>query len=355
MKTRDDIVNDIIKETVTAVPEIKNYRSGGVFYTFIQVVASFLEKIYLELEQLLPNRFLMTAKDKWLDMKAEELSLKRYPATKTRGYVIFSRSDTEKVTKVTKDKIVGTKGGLRYKVVADVELKENESARSILVEAEEVGSKYNVVGGLVTDIITPISGIDRVLNPNDWVTKMGKDEETDESLRSRCLSLWQGLSGANKGAYIAWTKSVEGFGDVRIVSTARGLGTVDVIFVGIDNMQPNQELIERVQNVINDKKPIATDILVKAPSLVPIDMVINVVLLPSSSLTKDEIKSAVQMYFKKIKIGEDFEPSALSGFLFGNCEGIKSIVLDNQPIVISELQIASLGRLNINISNSEHT
>ncbi|MGL4677177.1 MAG: baseplate J/gp47 family protein [Brevinema sp.] len=349
-QNREKIVEEIIQETARSIPQISNYRSGGVFYTFIQVVASFLEKIYQELEQLLPNRFLMTAKGKWLDLKAEELSLYRYPASKTRGYVIFSRLDSSRAMTIAKDKIIATKRGLRYKVVADVVLQEDESARSVLVEAEEVGSKYNVID--TTELITPISGIDSISTSSGWIAEVGKDTETDKNLRSRCLALWQGLSGANKGAYIAWCKIVEGVGDVRIISTARGLGTVDVVFVGVDDTQPNKELIEKVKKLIDEKKPIATNVEVKAPSEVIIDTNITVKVLPNYELTQELIKDKVSMYFTTLGIGSDFEPSALVGCIFG-IEGVKSVMV-NSPTSqrISELQIARCGEIALELSNA---
>ncbi|MGL5956782.1 MAG: baseplate J/gp47 family protein [Brevinema sp.] len=351
-KNREEIVEEIITKTKEEIPVISNYRSGGVFYTFIQVVASFLEKIYLELEQLLPNRFLMTAKGKWLDLKAEELSLYRYPASKTRGYVIFSRSDSSRTMIIAKDKIIATKSGLRYKVVADVEFQADESSLSVLVEAENVGSQYNIINGMITEIITPISGIDTITNLGHWVTHVGKDEESDDSLRSRCLALWQGLSGANKSAYIAWAKTVEGIGDVRVLSTARGLGTVDVICVGINNINPAPELINKVRSAINERKPIATDVRVEAPVEILIHTNISVVMLPNYEPSQEKIKDAVQTYFGNMGIGDDFEPSALSGNIIA-LEGVKSVLV-NSPVSrpISELQIIRCGEIALEISNA---
>lgn len=359
MKNRQEIADEIIKESKKEIPMLTNYRTGGVFYTFIQVVASFLEKLYSELEQMLPNRFLTTAQGEWLDKKAEELSLKRYPAEKTRGYVIFSRGSSNQAITIAKDKIIASKPNsqgklFRYKVQSDVILQEGVSAVGVLVEAEEDGAQYNLVGSQITEIITPVTGIDRIYNPTDWIVKAGKDPETDESLRNRCLSLWQGLGGANKQAYASWAKQIPEVEDVRIISTARGLGTVDIIFTKTNNELPDEDLINKVQEIINERKPIATDVLVKAPRLVPVDITADIILLPDFDLTKDKIENIVRIYFAKMKIGDDFEPSALSGFLFGNLEGIKSVVLDNQTTVISELQIASVGRININISISEH-
>jgi len=353
---REDIVKEIISETTRSVPQIKNYRTGGVFRLFIEVVASFLEKIYLELEQLLPNRFLQTARGKYLDLKAEELGLVRNVATKTRGYIIFSREDASRNLTIPAGKIIATKSNsqgkvYRYKVLEDTIILENETIKSVLVEAEEVGKVYNVIAEQITEIITPISGLDNITNSSNWISYVGKDEESDESLRSRCLALWKGLSGANKDAYISWAKEITGVESVKVLSTARGLGTVDIIFTGANNIQPNTELIEQVQNIINMRKPIATDSLVKAPSEVSINLNIQVILYPNILLSKELIEEKIRAYFVILGIGKDFEPSALNSILF-NIEGIKAINITTKSVKITDLQIARLGTIHIELKNS---
>ncbi len=340
MKTREEIANEIIEETSQSVPQIKNYKAGGVFRTFIEVVAAFLEKIYTELDGLLANRFLTTASGEWLDKKAEELCITRYEAVSARGYVIFSREDSSKSVTIAKDKIIATAGGLRYSVLADVELGVGESARSVLVEAENTGSLYNVIGGQITEIITPISGIDSIYNQSDWIVRAGAEEESDDSLRSRCLALWAGLSGANKSAYISWAKSVEGVSDVAVIAEARGLGTVDVVFVGNDNTIPNQDLIDEVQAVVEEHKPIAVNVIVKAPAQIDIDTSLKVVMNTGYSSSKNEIEALVAEFFRTLGIGRDFEPSELISYIF-KLEGVKSVNVANDSTVISDLQIAN--------------
>ena len=357
-KTKQDIVKEIIDETTRSVPQITNYRTGGVFRLFIEVVASFIEKFYDEMERSSPNRFLQTAQDKYLDLKAGELSLKRLPATKTRGYILVSRENADNTVTINKDKIVATKVNsqgkvLRYKVIADVVFQENENTRSVLVEAEDIGSQYNVVGGQISEIITPIQGIDAITNNSSWIAELGRDIESDESLRVRCMALWAGLSGANKNAYISWAKSIEGIGDVRVISTARGLGTVDVICVGTDNIQPNEELLEKVRSAIDEKKPIATNMEVKAPAEVLINLNITVVMNPSIELNRQLIEEALQLHFATLGIGIDFEPSALASTIF-EVSGVKSAVINTpQSTKITELQIARLGTVTIELSSSK--
>ncbi len=158
--------------------------------------------------------------------------------------------------------------------------------------------------------------------------------------------------GANADAYISWAKSIEGIGDVRVISTARGLGTVDVVCVGVGNIQPSDELIESVQALIDEKKPISSDVEVKAPTEVLVDTNISVVMLPNYALNQDLIKEAVINYFASFEIGSDFEPSALISYIFA-VDGVKSVVVNSpESTKITELQIARTGEIVVSLTNS---
>lgn len=354
MKKREDIVKDIMQQTSQHIPQITNYRSGGIFRSFIEVVAMFLEKIYMELESTLPNRFLLKATGKYLDLKAEELNLTRILPKKTRGYVIFSRKDISNQVIIPKGKIVATKNQeFRYKVVEENILPKGQNVCSVLVEAENEGSEYNAGGEMITELLTPINGIDTIYNGYDWITLMGQNLESDESLRSRCISLWSGLSGANKETYVSWAQSVEGIGNVRVIPLSRGLGTIDVICLGTDNKQPNQELLNKVSDIIDSRKPLGTNILIKSPQEILIDINMSVILDPSVEISKESIKEVIEKYFNNLSIGIDVEPSALIGQVF-LLEGVKSVEIHRpDSTVITELQIARLGNIFIELSNSQ--
>ncbi len=353
MKNREEIVEDIIKETTTNIPQITSYKTGGVFRLFVEVVASFLESIYTEMEELLPNRFVQTATSKWLDLKAEELSLYRYEASKTQGYVSFYREDSEKSVTIPKGKILASKQGLRFVVVEECVIPSGENSLSVLIEAEEVGTLYNVYSSdQITEFITPISGIDSVTNSNAWIVEVGKDEESDESLRLRCSSLWAGISGSNKEAYVNWAKSIEDIGDVQVVATPRGVGTVDVYCLGVDNAYPSEEMILKVQEYIDERKPISTSVMVFSALRTDIDLDLSVVTLPEYNVTEEQVQEIVEEFFKDMKMADDFESSALISYIF-ELEGIKSVTINTpQRTTISDGCVASLSNLTMNITTS---
>ena len=101
MKTRQKIAEEIFEQCKKEIPQVSHFKSGGVFRLFIEIIASFLEKLYQESENLLANRFLQTASGDYLTLKSKELGIEaRFPAQKTQGYVVFSRNKTTEPKKI---------------------------------------------------------------------------------------------------------------------------------------------------------------------------------------------------------------------------------------------------------------
>ncbi|MGL5253805.1 MAG: baseplate J/gp47 family protein [Brevinema sp.] len=356
-KSREELVNDISKETIKSIPQISNYNKGSVFRLFIEVVASFLATIYKTLDNLKPQRFSQTATGEYLDLKAQELGLSRRNATKTRGYVIVSREQFSDNLKLPAGKIFSSKpdslgNSHRFSTLQETIMPKGESSISVLVEAETAGSDFNLLPNQISEISTHISGIDSVSNPSNWIVSAGTDTETDENLRLRCLAVWKGLSGSNKDAYINWAKSVESIENVKVLPLARGAGSVDIICTTFGNGIPSDELLAQVSNAIELKRPIGADVVVRPPTEQILNVGVEAIFLPNYNIEKRLIEDKVLDYFRSLSIGDDFEPSALSAMIM-QIDGIKSLRLShNDTIRISELQIARLGTLTITLSNA---
>lgn len=352
-KTREQILEEILADASRNVPQISHYAAGGVFRLFLEISASLLAKAYGLLDALQPNRFLQTAKGQYLDWKAEELGLGRRPAVRARGYVILGRGKASSNLSIPKGKIIASLPDaqgqeLRYIVLEEVIIEEGRTEKAVLVEAEKEGVLYN--NPVFGKFVTPISGVDRISRLGSWLVQAGLDTESDDSLRGRCQSLWKGIGGANKDAYVFWAKSVKGVGGLTVLSAARGAGTVDVVCTAEGGMQPSPELLASVQEVIDLNKPIATDCLVRAPYEVYLDVGASLTFSPGYTPQKQPAEETVRRFFEGMSIGTDYEPSALLGALSA-LKGIKAVVLsDMSSRRISELQIARLGVLSVDVS-----
>lgn len=67
-------------------------KSGSVFYMLLRIVAQFYVELRRLARSLLANGFVMTAAEGWLEAKAEDYSMVRKQASKTRGVLTLSRA-----------------------------------------------------------------------------------------------------------------------------------------------------------------------------------------------------------------------------------------------------------------------
>jgi len=352
-KKENEIKNEIFEEVKANIPQITNFNSGGVMRGFIEIVAKFIKAIYDLLNLVFQNAFVQTASGIWLDMKCAEVNVYRFPATKTKGKVMFERDDANSNVNITAGTILQSRimsNGKRYRffTTQNVVLLEGETNLLVEVEAELPGAEYNLPPNSITELVNPIAGIDRVYNPADWIITSGLDEETDESLRNRYYLAWQSISGANLKAYENWARSVAGVGQVLVIPVGRGGGTVDVVITSITG-EASDELLQQVKDTIDSKKPFGVDVYVYRPTNVFIDLNFTLKLYSFADEPKvlQEITEKIYQYFNNIKIGQDF---VLSDFIsYIKAKEIKDIVFISPAsnVVINAKEIAKLNTLLI--------
>ncbi|MGL4388429.1 MAG: baseplate J/gp47 family protein [Brevinema sp.] len=366
-KSLEELLSEIMIKVKQKIPQITNFKTGGVLRLFIEVVALFLSRIYDEIKGLLPQLFIHTSTDSYLDQHAEQLGLKRHQATTTFGKLTLYRDKANNNITIPADKIfstaVNSKGSTyRFKSINETIFPEDSKEIEIDIIAEDIGSNYNVFENTITEIVTPISGIDSVNNNSGWITIFGRDIKKDDSLRSRSLFMWKSINGANADAYISWAKAIVGVSKIKILDMFRGTGTIDILILGENNELPSDKiLIEVTENIIVNK-PIGSDVLVKSPDIVLINLDISVIHDTEIPLIDVDIREKVNKFFQQIDIGEKFEDSALNAKIF-ELEGIKSLsiretfsisktqnLLSKQSSKILPFQIAKLGETNIVIN-----
>lgn len=348
IKTKEQLRSEIFEYTQKNIPQVNNYRGGSVFRLILETLVHFLWKLYEEIKTILPNLFTQTAEGTWLDEKAAELGLQRQQAKKAERTIKLIRTNTIGFIIIPKGKIFCNKGLTHnFLVKNDVRSEDGESEIKVSLVAENPGSQYN--NTVISVFKTPIRGIERIDENFYELTEAGIDKETDELLRERCISLWQGLSGANASAYISWAKQIDGVQNAKIIETARGLGTVDIIITAEGNSQASPGLIAKVQDTLNKNKPIGTDLQVKNPRETLINTQITVVLLSDKKTENHEIYQKIENYFQNMSIGEDFEPSALIAKIF-ELDNIKSVVIATPAQKISDFEIVRCGTIELEVN-----
>lgn len=341
-----DRINDKQEEYVAQgwLP-IRLNLNKGIVRGLIEIWAWGLYQLYQFLAMVLKQAFADSATGPWLDLHCKQVDVYRKKNTKAKGLIYLLRLDSVGNMPIPAGRIVrtlpdGTGQVYRFVTVADVVLLDGETEIAALVIAEEYGQGGNVTTGQICEIVTTIDGIDAVENRADWLITEGTDAELDPPLFERYTLAWQKLNGCTKHAYRAWALEVTGVVAAKVIDQhPRGQGTVDVVLKGAAGA-PTQNLIDAVNIAINgtgnddEQHPINDDVLVKGPTLVPVDHTAELVLSHGDA---DEILAAAANRYRALfevnddisdvetlQIGQDL-PLDLQRHIYMAIDGVKQI------------------------------
>ncbi|MGE5550539.1 MAG: baseplate J/gp47 family protein [Bacteroidota bacterium] len=287
-KSFDELCAELFQRLLEAGFPATNLNPGGVYRTYGEAIMQSVAELYQLLEQVAPKGLGIYAQDTWLDIWAAGLGITRQEAGKAEGTVVFSRQAPGGAVVIPANTIVKTPTddtGLEYRYITAEEaiLPAGVLSVSVPVIAESIGAAYNVGPGTISRIVTHVPGIDAISNASGWLTKEGRDVESNESLLLRCVLRWNELSAGTELYYLSVARKAAGVAEVYVVDELRGKGTLDIVIWGSAGV-PTSELLDNVRAQFTRSRRILTvDLLVRAPFLVPVDVQETLYLAPSAS------------------------------------------------------------------------
>lgn len=297
-RSDDDIRKEVL-EIASEETGIRNFKSTGILRSMWEVLARVVGQIYRKfLTPIYHETNIDTADGSWLDQWGLLLGVTRKRATKTEGVVKLTAYQPG--TLEAGLWIVFTGTDYRFRVVESVDFVAGEN--NIKVEAEFEGADYNVAAG-PGSLTKVVSGTGPVDFPEDWITTLGTDTESDEDYRLRIKERWSAEGQGNSpSSYVYTAMSVPGVADVTVIRTPRGYGTVDVIIVA-ENGLPSEELLEEVYEAIEGEGLICNDLQVKAPK----EKAASISVEYSGDADETEIEEAIRQHVYSIGIGGRLE------------------------------------------------
>ncbi|AGB11034.1 TPA: baseplate J/gp47 family protein [Vibrio parahaemolyticus] len=317
---------------------------------------------------VLPNMFVATAVDQWLDLLAWQCKLTRKGATKATGLIAFQRAAAQgpalvipKDTWIQTEPINGTI--YRVRVLADTTLAENATMVMANVEAENEGAAYNLGEGYYHILPTAIPGIAAATNPAEWLTQAGADKESNDELRLRVRNQWSAVARWHiDAAYRSLLTSRAGINDDNVYfqhNAPRGPGTANALIL-LDTGEPSAEMLTDLNTYIknNGQHGHGDDLQVMAMPETQHDIVCH--LWPKNALTLDErsqLQTSVENFIRAaFRENTDYKPtvsnpvqrfsfSKLGQELHAAFPDIDSLTFDNADIVnnLTVPRIQSLG------------
>lgn len=315
MQYKDDI-QQRMKEAYREISG-KTVIEGGFARDVINANSLEFEQTYLEMHMMMEASFADTSWGEFLTRKCAEFGVDRKLATYSVGEATFTGEKNRTIPAGTR---IGIVGGNQY--TTDEEARtDGTGMATVAITCQTIGSVGNVVENTITDIPISISGIRSVTNAEP--THDGYDEETDEELFARYyVFVRTPATSGNKYHYYNWASEVEGVGAVRIFPRWAGRGTVKVLFLDSNHQTASEELMQKVVEHIEEKRPVGADVTVASPQ--PKSVTIDVAI--KGTLDTEQLISEITEYAKGKGLDLTYISEAQIGDMIMNQSSVEDYV-----------------------------
>ena len=324
-------------------------------------------------DTVLPNFFVKTAGDTWLDMLAWAVNVERKGATKAKGVILFTRIAAGGTLELPAGIVVQSSAinGHIYQLVTTTPatFADGLLQLEVPVEAQEVGSGYNLAPGYYAILPVPLAGIAQVVNADGWLIAPGADPEPDEQLRLRVRNQFSAVNQWHTDA--VYRAMISAFPGVRpdgvyfLHGAPRGPGSANA-YVLFDADVPAATYLEQINAHIRDQgnHGHGDDLVVMV--MPETQHAIRLTLWPRALIgndkrdsLRDEVALFVRAAFRESTV-TDYQPtltypqsrfsfSRLGEELHQQFPGIESLHFDNADIV-SELSIPRINSLVVTLA-----
>ncbi|EPG9693457.1 baseplate J/gp47 family protein [Klebsiella aerogenes] len=249
---------------------------------------------------VLTNMYVATAGGKMLRLLAWAVNVTAKPATAAEGVIRFFKTDAKATTTVKAGTLVQTEriNGRIYVLatVADVVIPSGVASALVAVKATGTGGAYNLAPGYYRILPVAVDGISQVASEEDWLTKPGADEESDDELRERCRNQFNLVGNYHTDAvYRSMIAQVAGLSIDRIFfehEAPRGPGTANSYLL-LDTGVASAPFIDAVNDYINTQghHGHGDDMQCFAMPETRHDLAVSVYVPSVSNMTDDEVNA----------------------------------------------------------------
>jgi len=271
---------------------------------------------------VLPNFFVKTAVDAWLDMLAWAVNVERKGATKAQGKLLFTRALPDGVMELEKGIVVQSAAinGNVYQLIttAPATFVAGQLQLEVPVEAIESGSGFNLAPGYYAILPVPIPGIVQVVNKDGWLESPGADPEPNDQLRLRVRNQFSAVNQWHTDA--VYRAMISAFPGVRPDGVyfehgaPRGPGSANA-FVLFDAGVPAAAYLEQINSHIRDQgnHGHGDDLLAMVMPEVPVSVAMT--LWPQPNLSTEQIealKGEIELFIRaafRESTPRDYQPT----------------------------------------------
>ena len=347
MKTIDEIYREMLAcfgEETGLEPREGTDLSARMYALAAQVYA-----LYVQADWVTRQAFPQTAEGEYLDYHAQLRSLERKPALPAQGTVRFTAGEAAQSDRaIPAGTVCMTAGLVRFATTQAAVLPAGELTVDVPVQALEPGTAGNVSAQTVVSMAVAPMGIASCTNPQAFAG--GADGEGDEELRARILDTFRRLpNGANAAFYEQGALSFDQVAAAAVIPKPRGLGSVDVIVSTLAGT-PGEELLEQLQDYFEQRREIAVDVQVKAPTPVTVNVAVQVKAKGGWDKTQvlDQVEETLESWFDGKLLGQDVLLARLGSLIYG-CDGVENYAVSAPAadLAVDADELPVLGTLSV--------
>lgn len=369
-----NINTDLIQETIISLYEKITGRTlerADPIRLFILSICYIVILLLKVINYTGKQNLLRYSAGKYLDELGYLMDTERLAATPAQTTVKVTLSDT-----FTKDTVIPK--GIRVSPDGNIYFATDEV---LIIGA---GKKEGTISATCTQVGTIGNGflpgqIRLIIDPNPYVQAMenttlsegGSEIEEDDVYRERIHNSPEKFSVAGPdGAYEFWARSASALiQDVRVVSPVPG--DVDIYAILQGGELPQQELLDEIYTICNDKKirPLTDHVFVKTPEIIKYDINVTYFVHIDDQYKLTEISAAVEsavnnfVLWTKSKIGRDINITELHSRILA--AGVKRADIkipqytqilegDNTKKVVDPVQLAVAENITITYGGIEY-
>lgn len=178
-KQYTDIITDMESRARQLFGEDVNLSERSPLGLFLRTIAWFTGVIWQLAEKVYNSGYIDTAEGNQLDNVVKYAIISRRAAESATGEITITGAES---TVIPSGFLVATRDGVVFETTEQVQIGETGQTTTI-IKAQTPGVEGNTPAGTITEIVTPIAGVDSVVN--NKATAGGRAVETDEELRKR--------------------------------------------------------------------------------------------------------------------------------------------------------------------------
>ena len=347
MKTVDEIFQEMLScfGEQTGV----ELEAGCDLAVRLYAAAAQVYALYVQAEWVARQAFPQTAEGEYLDLHAQLRSLERKAATHAVGTLRFIAGEiSENDRAIPLGTVCMTAGLVRFETTQAAVLSAGSLQVDVPAQAVQAGSAGNVSADAVVSMAVAPVGIQSCGNPSPFLG--GSDGESDQELRARVMDTFQRLpNGANAAFYEQGALSFDQVAAATVIPRPRGVGSVDVIAATLAGT-PGEELLEQLQDYFDQRREIAVDVQVKAPTPVTVNVAVQVKAKGGwdKAQVLEQVEEALEGWFDGKLLGRNVLLARLGSLIYG-CEGVENYVITAPAadLTVETDQLPVLGTLSV--------